>query len=256
MIGFSIAPRAMIGFWSITLVGIAVDAVLFFRGLTARLASKYPFFYFYSGSVLLGSILVVTPGIYPRGYWQTQLLTLIAGYGILLEILNHVFAPYPGADRFAKTTVVIVFVLVLGFVLIFPVIKPGTSAGTMIEFERDLRTVQAIFICALLAVISYYRIEVGRNMKGMIAGYGLYIVTSLVTLATRSYAGMAEQHVFSEPIFFDISLVIWMISLWSYSPNPVPEPRISLDTDYEAAVARTKSLFGTLRGYLVRTGRP
>ena len=55
--------------------------------------------------------------------------------------------------------------------------------------ERDVRTVQAIFLFMILAVISYYRIPIGKNLKGMISGYGLYIVTSLFTLAIRAYAG-------------------------------------------------------------------
>jgi hypothetical protein len=248
----------MVVFWSITFLGVALDAVVLLRGLVARMITRYPFFYFYAASILLGSILVITPGIYPKGYWQAQLLTLMAGYGILLEILNHVFEPYPGAEKFARVVVVGVFVIIAGFSVLYPLMTTGSSTGTMIEFERDLRTVQAIFICALLGVISYYGIAIGRNMKGIISGYGFYIVTSLVTLATRSYEGMVFDHVwkFIQPVSFDLTLAIWTIAMWSDSPNPVPEPRISLDTDYEAVVARTRSLFGTLRAYLVKAGRP
>ena len=248
----------MLVFWSISLLGLALEAVLLVRGFVARMITRYPFFYFYAGSVLVGSILLLTPGIYPRGYWQIQLLTLLAGYGILLEILNHVFAPYPGAEKFARAVVVVVFVVVVGFSVVYPLMRNGSSTGTMIEFERNLRTVQAIFICALLVVISYYGIGIGRTMKGLIAGYGFYIVTSLMTLATRSYAGVAFDHIwkFLQPVSFDVTLAVWTIAMWSDSPNPVPERRISLDVDYEVVAARTKSLFGTLRAYLVRTGRP
>jgi hypothetical protein len=63
-----------------------------------------------------------------------------------------------------------------------------SQAGTDVELERDLRTVQAMFLFGLLGVISYCGIAIGKNMKGMILAYGLYIATSLVSLAVRSYA--------------------------------------------------------------------
>ena len=245
-------------FWSIWLLGIFVDSLLVCRGLVTRLTRRYPFFYAYSGSVLIGSVAIMLPGVYPHGYWQYQLLTLVLGYGILLEILNHVLAPYPGASRFARISGLLAFAIVLGFCAFYPVARAEWSAGIMIQFERNLRTIQAIFICGLLAIISYYRIAIGKNMKGMIAGYGLYVSTSLVSLALRSYAGMAFDEIWKvvQPLSYDVSLLVWMVALWSYSPEPVPEPAISLDADYEAFVARTKTVFGLLRAYLVKTARP
>jgi hypothetical protein len=59
-----------------------------------------------------------------------------------------------------------------------------------------------------------------------------------------------------QPLSYDVSLIVWMVALWSYNPEPVPEPAISLDADYEAFVARTKTVFGLLRAYLVKTARP
>ncbi len=245
-------------FWFIWLLGIFLDSVVVCRGLIKGLTPRYPFFYVYTGSVLVGSVVIMLPGVYPHGYWQFQLLTLVLGYGILLEILNHVLAPYPGASRFARMSGLLAFAIVLGFCALYPVARAEWTSGIMIEFERNLRTVQAVFICGLLAIISYYRIRIGKNMKGMIAGYGLYVSTSLVSLALRSYAGMAFDQIWKvvQPLSYDVSLVLWMVALWSYNPEPVPEPAISLDADYGAFVARTKAVFGLLRAYLVKTARP
>jgi len=38
----------------------------------------------------------------------------------------------------------------------------------MEDLEVNVRSVQAIFLFAVLALISYYRIQIGKNMKGMI----------------------------------------------------------------------------------------
>lgn len=224
--------------------GIVLEFVLLVRSFQTRLIGKYPFFYIYSSAVLLMAILLLFPDLYRRWYWGTQFFTLILGYGILLEILNHALSPYPGAERFARMTGLVAFGVILSFVFIFPIIRSHWSvSSTMQDLELDFRTVQAVFIFALAAVISYYRIALGKNMKGMIGGYGLYIGTSLMSLALGSYSAdlfRGASRVF-RPFTFDISLIVWVVALWSYSPDPAPEPGICLEEDYEAFVARTRT---------------
>ncbi len=239
----------------IWLAGIVLESLLLFRSLRTRLVVKYPFFYAYSGAVLLMAILLLFPSLYHRWYWGTQFFTLILGYGILLEILNHALAPYPGAERFARMAGLAAFGLITCFAVLFPLIRSRWSvASTMHELERDLRTVQAVFIFALLAVISYYRIALGKNMKGMIGGYGLYVGTSLMSLALGSYSArlFGEASRIFRPLTFDISLIIWVVALWTYSRDPAPESGIRLEGDYEALVARTRS---AMRSYLRKTVR-
>jgi hypothetical protein len=239
-------------------IGILMLSLLLFRGLRGRALAKYPFFYIYSACVFVSALLMVSPTFYDKWYWVAQYVTLIIGYGILLEILNHVLAPYPGAEKFARTTGLIAIGLIFCFALVFPLLMPQWSAGTRIEFERDLRTVQSIFICGLLGVISYYGIAIGKNMKGMITGYGIYIVSSLISLALRSSEGTRVDELWkvTQPLSYDATLVIWLIALWSYQPNPMPDPRIKLEADYEAIVARTRGMMGAMRGHLVKAVRP
>jgi hypothetical protein len=237
--------------------GIVLEVLLLARGFRARLISRYPFFFAYSAAVLAMALLLIVPGLYDKLYWALQFLTLIIGYGILLEILNHVLAPYPGAEKFAKTSGLLAIAVIFCFALVFPHVRPQWSPGTSVEFERDLRTVQAIFISGLLAVVSYYGIVIGRNMKGMIVGYGLYIVTSLISLAVRAYAGASFTVIWRivQPLSFDVSLVIWAVALWSYCPNPLPSPTIQLEADYEAFVSKTRKALGSVRGHLAKGAR-
>jgi hypothetical protein len=250
--------------WTIWSVGILLEALILFRGFQGKFVSRYPFFYAYSGCVLFVSVL--TYFVYAQDstssgmwYWGAQLVSLISGYGILLEIFNHVLSPYPGAEKFARVTGFIVFGVIFCFALAYPLMRSQWSpAGTMVELERNLRTVQAIFICAVSCVISYYGIAIGKNMKGMIAGYGLYVATSLVILAVRSYAGVRFDEVWKvvQPLSYDISLIVWSVTLWSYQPNPVAERSIQLEADYETCVARTRSLMGGMRSSLGKVARP
>jgi len=248
--------------WPIEYAGIAVQVLLLLRSAWSHLLTKYYFFYTYIVSVILGSALLMTlllrmPALYAKGYWAVQFVTLVAGYGILLEIMNHVLTPYPGAERFARTAGVFAFFVIFLFAMIAPFIKSQWAPVVVIEFERDLRSVQSLFLCVLLGVIFYYGIPIGRNMKGMILGYGLYIVTSLMTLAVRAYAGPSFSAAWKviQPFSFDVSLVIWLVALWSYCANPEPDPNIPLEQDYEALASRTRGVIDIIRTHLRKAAR-
>lgn len=244
--------------------GILLETGVVFRGLLNRTFSKFPFFYTYSTAVLIRTVFLLFPGANHNWYWywMTQFLTLVIGYGILLEIFRNVLADYPGAEKFARFAVVTVFGMILLFTLVFPALVPHSSAHSlietrMIEFERNLRTVQALFICVLLCVIAYYGIVLGRNMKGMILGYGIYIGTSLLSLAARAYGGIKFDEAWKviQPLSYDASLAVWLLALWSYCPNPVSRSTLTLEKDYEALVYRTRETVGSMRSHLGKTTR-
>jgi hypothetical protein len=245
-------------------IGIILLLLILTRGFRATILAKYPFFYAYVFSTLVGASLeyilwVASPTSYEKSYWAQQFITLLVGCGIILEIFRHVLAPYPGAERFATAVGLLTFGLVFCFALAYQWLGISQSApkGTAIELERDVRTVQAIFLFGIFAVVSYYQIPIGKNLKGMIGGYGVYIGTSLVSLAFRSYAGHAFDAAWNviQPSSYDVTLLIWLVALWSYHPNPAPDSAVHLEEDYEALAARTKRALGTVRSRLAKPGR-
>jgi hypothetical protein len=249
-------------------LGPVLQALILLRGFRSHTLVKYPFFHTYVASGCLANALLyvyymwwkLSPNAYQKTYWIAQFCTLMIGCGIVLEIFRHILGPYPGADKFATVVALVTFAAIFCFALTYQFVAPDWSAskGTAFEIERDVRTVQAIFLFVILAVISYYRIPIGKNLKGMITGYGLYIVTSLFTLATRAYAGPKFNSTWNviQPFSFDLSAAIWLVALWSYHPNPVPDPGIPLGDDYEALAARTRRALVSMRALLTRTARP
>ena len=248
----------------IWLAGILLEALILFRDFRNATFAKYPFFFSYIASSLAGNVGLlyvrykIAPESYLEWYWGVQFVTLILGYGIILEILKHVLSPYPGAEKFARMAGISVFVVIFCFAVAYPfLLGEWSQAGTEVELERDLRTVQAIFLFGLLGVISYYRIAIGKNMKGMILAYGLYIATSLASLAVRSYAYSFDAAWNTiEPFSYLVSVSIWLTALWSYHPNPVPALAIRLETDYEDLVSRTQTMMGAVRSHFAKAARP
>jgi hypothetical protein len=244
------------------LIAVLFELLILWRGFACKMLAKYPFFYIslfmsFAGDLLVFAARRQSPDFYMRFYWSLQFITLFAACGIVLDIFRRVLSGYPGADRFARVTSVAVFVSVVCFSLIYPSISTSpTIAASVINFERDIRTVQAIFLFVILMIIIRYRIEPGRNVMGMMGGYGLYIFVSLMSLAIRAYAGRAFDQTwrFAQPLAYNMCLAIWAYSLWAYASGPAPDSRI-LESDYEALAAGTKGALGAMRGYLGRSMR-
>jgi hypothetical protein len=250
------------------LAGVAVEALILFVSFRRKLFTKYPLFYAYIASVLFFSIfmfliLLRSHDWYTHWYWIGQLVTLIIGYGVMLEILKQTLSPYPGAERFGTFVILGIFTVIFSYVIIQSLRMPHWSpASSTLEFERDLRGVQALVLVGILGVIFHYRIAIGKNLRGLIYGYGLYIGTSLMSLGLGAYAGSeAATHWNALQTFsYLVSLVIWAAAMWSYQPNPVPRGTGrgpgGVEADYQTLVQKTRDMLDAMRSHITRVARP
>jgi hypothetical protein len=234
-----------------------------FRAFQGKLLRRYPFFYTYAASVLVCDVLlyavyILRPAMYPTWCWGTEFLNILLGCGIILEIFKHVLSPYPGAERFARITGVAVFAAIFCFGILYPMVHGALQASsTYVELKRDLLTAQAILFFAVLTIISYYRTAMGRNIKGMVLGYGVWLGATIMALALRSYIGPRFYGPWSviQALSYLTSLLIWVVALWSYDPNPVFDSSAQAETDHEAVVATTRSAMEAMRSHLSKVAR-
>jgi hypothetical protein len=242
--------------------GLASEALLLFRAVKGKTLGKFPLFWSYIVCVLAVDVArdvtyYAHPASYRTLYWVTQFLTLLVGYGILLEIVQKSLAHYAGAERVARVLVLGVFVVVFSYVMFKSGTEPHWSPGaTYVELERDLRAVQALVFIVILGVIYHYGITIGRNLKAICLGYGLYIGVSVLMLALRSYAPELIDTVGRTLLIYSslVSLAIWIFGLWAYYPEPAPQPT-QFEADYDALALKTKGAPSWVRSYLERTAR-
>ncbi|MBZ5695056.1 MAG: hypothetical protein LAN36_06825 [Acidobacteriia bacterium] len=248
---------------------ILVEALVVFRAFPGNLLRKYPFFYTYAASVLVCDVLLysaytLSPARYPAWVWGTEFLNILLGCGIILEIFKHVLSSYAGAERFARITGVAVFAAIFCFGVLYPM-APGTSQapstsglfGRSVRLERDLLAAQAILFFAVLVVISYFRTAMGKNVRGMILGYGVWLGASVMTLALRFYIGPGFTATLNviQPVAYLTALLIWVVALWSYDPNPAFDSSAPVEIDHEAVVATTRSALEAMRSHLSKVAR-
>lgn len=243
---------------------VFLESLVLFRSFRARIFSRYPFFCVYLACVIateLSSFAAyrMGPSIYLKWYWGTEFVCLIVGCGILLDILDQGLSAYAGAKRFAISAGYVAYAVILGYAIIQTLTKPVWSPMVATDhLERDLRVVQAAFLAGLMAVVYCYGIEFGRNLKGIILGYGLYIASAIAGLALGSYIGPSFTAVYSivQSYSYLASLVIWTFALWAYHPNPEPDSSVQLEADYESFVLKTRHALGTMKSYLAKAARP
>lgn len=251
---------SLILWWS----GLILEIVILVRGLRARAITKYPYFYLYILCVFgvsagLYAVYLVSPAIYGRWYWRTEFATLLVGCGVILEILDQALESYAGARRFLSGWCIAIIAAVVGYAALKVAMGAvRLTAITEAGMERDLRVVQAIFLAAVMIVVFYYRIELGKNLKGLILGFSAYVGISLITLALLPILGPRFE-TFSERLrsgSYLFALLVWTVAMWSYAPNPVANRSMGIASDYDQFAGETREKLEALRDHFGGPTRP
>ena len=242
----------------------ALEGLLLFRALRGGFFWRYAVFYLYLSYVLSESLMrfyfyEFRPNLYSSVYWSSQFVSVTIGYAVIWEIFRQTLKDYPGAARVARTSLLTIFVLVLCKVFMNGLSGAVFSpTSTYVDLERYLRVVQVALLVTIVGFVAYYSISIGRNLKGMILGYGFFIGMTVIHLALRSYLGVAFQPVWQHLgwVSYSVALAIWCSTLWSYQPNPQPSSDVAIDRDYERVALRTAKLLAEARASLVKAIRP
>ncbi|MBZ5701690.1 MAG: hypothetical protein LAN84_07560 [Acidobacteriia bacterium] len=242
----------------------SLEAILLLRAVRGRFFAKYSLFYAYLLWVLLRSlagfyIMLRHPGLYPTFYWDTQFFDGLLGCGIIFELYRQGLVHYPGAARMTRNVLAFIFAMVISKVLANVMSGPVRSpAPIAYDLERSLRMVQSIFLIALLALFYYYVIPLGKNLRGMMLGYGFFLGTSVVNLTFRTQLGSGFHMwwAYIQPLSYVLVLAIWCPALWSYEPMPLPDPKSKLEYDYQVLSLETKKHLVQIRSYLSKAALP
>jgi len=249
--------------WSVWALGVALESLLLVRAVASPWWRRYPFFFAYVASVFVQEVLLLVIFLlkykyYASFYWYGEFISLLIGCGVSWEIFRLVLGRFPGAGRMARN--------VLLFALIMVCTKCGVDAwngsaplpSTAIELERNLRAIQAVSLIVLAAFATYYAIPMGRNIKGIFVGYGLFIGTSVMTLTLLASLGETFQTVwvFLQPFCYAAVLGIWCTALWKYEDGRQLESQTKIEEDYQSLVLVARKGLRQARTFLSKGMRP
>lgn len=242
---------------------IGLEALLFVCGVRANLWRKLPLFYAYIACVLIKDLLSIpiydrAPSLYSSFYWGMALLLAAISYGVLVEIYNELLRGYPGVANFLRISLLIVF-----FVIVAKVTADAfggvaiTFGHTVAALERDLRQLQAVLVSLLIALLLYYKVGIGRGLRGLLVGYSLLIAAQVIaqTFEFHPTFGFAPLMRKAEPILYAVTLVIWLVALWSSALEVAPHAPCGIEEDYGRLAVATKMMLDHARTHLMRANR-
>ncbi len=241
-----------------------MEALLLARASREKLLERYPLFYSYIGCVLFIEFLrfywyKAQPDSYQTVYWYTEFLTVVAGYGVISEIYKRSLEHHPGVARRAQKILLAALAVTSVEVVADTFRGPsGSWAHAIAKLGRDLRYVELALWVVILALFSLYRIPAGRNLKGLISGYGFFITVRVVNLAlvfqpVNRLSWVAPR---LPSLTYLITLTIWCAALWSRFPEPGPPPEDLIERDYRIVEMRTRAIFRRIKSFLKRLFRP
>ena len=251
VISFGRSMLILIIWWATILLEFALLLRIFKNGVLRA----QPIFGVYLACVLTSSVsgypvYETNPPLYRYWYWGWEFVCVLAGYCVVLEVLEKSSAVHEGLRRLARNTGLTVLAMIVAFTASQLILARGVSATrTSAEVERNLRTAELVLLALIILVIRYYGIRVGRNVKGVMVGYGLVVAAIAVDNALRSYVGARFQAVFSSirSHSYLFALLVWTAALWSYDPNPVSQTPGPSSADYDSLTKITKDTLSGIR---------
>jgi hypothetical protein len=243
---------------------IALEALIFWRGVVTPLLRRFPLFYLYLGTILaIEAARFVcyqfAPAHYRGLYWNSEVLAITVSYGVLIEILRSSLQHHHGMARLVQKSLLVVWVLCSSFAAT-DLLHGGLASvpRAVQELGRDLRYVEAAMLVVLLWFFGRYRISLGRNVLGMLLGYSFYFSLNVVGLALMSSpvseAAAAMRKLL--PMAYVATLAIWGVSLWSLAPEPAQPSIEALNNEYEILARRTRLILTRTSTLLARAIRP
>ena len=210
----------------IWIVGSTLQAVLLLRARQGRFLCRFPLFFSYVGYTLAASLVGCSiwrllPNFYPPYYWFQMLIVMLAEFAVLVEISDHIFEPLPAIRRFGRLLVICLSATFLVLYILPSLIHPKPSGAALLEITLRLSVTKAAIAALLLAAVGYYRLPIGRNVGGLMLGFGLYHGVFISAFSAASAFGKLYGQVLwlVPPLGTDICLLVWTVAMWR--PEPV-----------------------------------
>jgi hypothetical protein len=194
------------------------------------LASCYPhltvfvLFRFF-GDLILFPINYYKPEWFAVAYWRLETITLTLQFIVNWEFIRGAFPRRSTLYNLAWKLLLAVEVGVLPAIVALSWSQaslPLVYLHVHPAVEQYICLAQAVLLLTPAAVALYYRVPLGRNLRGLCIGFGVYLLVRSANFASLQVVrGFAPYWRLLTPLTFIAMIAIWLWAFWEYAPLPV-----------------------------------
>jgi hypothetical protein len=215
--------------YAIGFLGLFVEGLLLWRLLKRRQWSRYPYFSAFIAYDFLRTIFLLEAVHYQNRsfavvYWRTEVVSLLFRFVVIWEVVRAVFSRDSTLHKLMWKVVAALMMILLPSILalswdqallghyLYRYLSPA--------FEQYLSLVQAVLLLAPAAVARYYGIALGRNLRGLVFGFGAYLSLCAANFASlQTWSRFFPFWRFLSVLTYIGMIVVWTWAFWNYAPS-------------------------------------
>lgn len=217
---------------AVSVTGICLQGLLVWRLSKNRLWQHYPYLsifvlYSFARDVVMTPMYLRASSSYGAAFWATALVYLFLQFFLDWEFFRGVFPQRSPMHDIAWKALVFVGlcafppILLLSWSQMSSLPPHFTHLSPIVTQYMTLW--QVLILLAPLAIARYYGVTLGRNMRGLALGFGIYAcIASMNFAAIQGLHSVAPYSPFVGPLSFMAMIVILLWAFWVYAPAQVP----------------------------------
>ncbi len=216
-------------FDAISAIGMSLEALLVWRLFDRHLVRRYPFFSAFVFYDLVRALLDFVCAhlswpFFGRLYWTSETIEDCLLFLIVWEVFRSLFIQKSVLPHLAEKTLLAVssLALPLGALLCWSqtsLIHPANHFIPSI-FEQYMNLTQSLLLLAIAGLARYYRVPLGRNLRGLVFGSGFFLLlNSMVFAATELLIGLLPDWQLLPSLMYISVTAFWLWSFWDYAPS-------------------------------------
>ena len=209
---------------------VLLEGVILWRFSKRRMWHCYPYVALFVAYDLFGNLVLFPIRRYKAdwfgvAYWQIESISLFLRFLINWEFFRAIFGRQSALRQMGYKVLVAVELIGLPAILFLGVSQASSVHYAYLHLspvvEQYISLAQALFLLTPAAVARYYGLPLGRNVRVLGFGFGLYVFVRAVNFAgLQAFRGFFPYWQLLAPASLIGMLAVWLWGFWDYAPSP------------------------------------